>query len=451
MTASRSRRAWFAGLIPVRIRSRPCVSSSRRTSRPVRRVWPSLTLRTIAGTALPSPAAPTAGRGSASRPRRRSTASGRRWSTFRPARSAGANTPIPPTAGSTPRTSPARGAARASGWSRPSRSSSIPHSASGNPQFQRSCQRSTRPPSCFAQGMILAMKGIGGFHLLCDATSRRRGPAAPRAEEARSQALRRALPGPGSGRGLTPSSTRPAGNSWSARPHRSCCCRVRPGSTLAEEVAPGLSTVGAFLAYTPLHRALVRRAGRPLVATSANLTDEPMPVENDVARDELRSIADWMLLHDRRILRHSDDSVLRLIGGKPVPIRVGRGLAPLRIVLPIEPPPLLATGGHLKSAIAVTRGKELFLGQHIGDLDTQSARRRYQENVADLPRLFGVAPSPDRARPASRLLHDPVRRGAGLAAPGRAASSRPRHGLSGRARRERPCAGDCLGRHRLRR
>ena len=108
------------------------------------------------------------------------------------------------------------------------------------------------------------------------------------------------------------------------------------------------------------------------MATSANLTDEPMPVENDVARDELRSIADWMLLHDRRILRHLMTACLRSIGGKPVPIRVGRGLAPLRIVLPIEPPPLLATGGHLKAAIAFTRGKELFLGQHIGDLDTLS-------------------------------------------------------------------------------
>ena len=172
----------------------------------------------------------------------------------------------------------------------------------------------------------------------------------------------------------------------------------RPDSALAPEVAPALSTVGVFLAYTPLHRALIRMVGRPLVATSANLTDEPMPVDNDVARDELRSIADWLLLHDRRILRHSDDSVLRVIGGRPTPIRIGRGLAPLRIVLPIEPPPLLATGGHLKTAIAVTRGKELFLGQHLGDLDTLSARRRYLENVDDLPRLFGVTPS--------RIIHD---------------------------------------------
>ena len=209
--------------------------------------------------------------------------------------------------------------------------------------------------------------------------------------------------------------------------------------------------MGAFLAYTPLHRALVRLAGRPLVATSANLTDEPMPVENEVARAELRSIADWMLLHDRRILRHSDDSVLRIIGGKSVPIRVGRGLVPLRIVLPIEPPPLLATGGHLKAAIAVTRGKELFLGQHIGDLDTRSARRRYLENVADLTRLFGVTPT--------RVVHDlhpdyfTTRFAEEQGLPRLAVQHHHAHIMAclAEVRRARPCPGDCLGWHRIRR
>jgi hydrogenase maturation protein HypF len=137
----------------------------------------------------------------------------------------------------------------------------------------------------------------------------------------------------------------------------------------------------------------MRMVDRPLVATSANPTDEPMPVENHVARVELGGIADAFLVHDRRILRHADDSVVRVIGGRPVPIRVGRGLAPIRIELPIEPPPLLATGGHLKAAIALCRGRELFLGQHIGDLDTPNARRRYAENVADLTRLLGVEPA----------------------------------------------------------
>jgi hydrogenase maturation protein HypF len=247
------------------------------------------------------------------------------------------------------------------------------------------------------QGAILALKGIGGFHLLCDATApevvrrlrerkqRDRKPFAVLFLDVEQLAAHAELDAQARALLLDPAAP-------------IVLLSRRSDSTLAPEIAPGLSTVGAFLAYTPLHRALVFRAGRPLVATSANLTDEPMPVDNEVARSELRSIADWMLLHDRRILRHSDDSVVRLIGGTPVPIRIGRGLAPLRIVLPIEPPPLLATGGHLKAAVALTRGRELFLGQHIGDLDTPTARRRYQENATDLPRLFGVTPS--------RIVHD---------------------------------------------
>jgi hydrogenase maturation protein HypF len=242
------------------------------------------------------------------------------------------------------------------------------------------------------QGAILALKGIGGFHLLCDATDseavqrlrerkkRDRKPFAVMFLDLDHVAAHAELDGPARTLLKDPSA-----------PIVLLTRQVR--STLASEVAPGLSTVGAFLAYTPLHRALLVRTGRPLVATSANVTDEPMPVDNDVARAELRSIADWMLLHNRRILRHSDDSVLRLIAGEAVSVRVGRGLAPLRIVLPFAPPPLLATGGHLKAAIALTRGYELFLGQHIGDLDTQTARVRYLDNVADLPRLFGVTPA----------------------------------------------------------
>jgi hydrogenase maturation protein HypF len=91
-------------------------------------------------------------------------------------------------------------------------------------------------------------------------------------------------------------------------------------------------------------------------------------------------------------VRHADDSVVRVIGGRPVPIRVGRGLAPVRLAVPRALPPLLAAGGHLKSAVALSRGREILLGQHIGDLATPAARRRYRENVADFSQLVGVKP-----------------------------------------------------------
>jgi hydrogenase maturation protein HypF len=246
-------------------------------------------------------------------------------------------------------------------------------------------------------GKILAVKGVGGFHLLCDATSAH----AVRSLRERKRRDRKPLAvlfldvKQVSAHGEVDETARQALLGADAP---IVLLRRRADSTLADQVAPGLSTVGAFLAYTPLHRALVRMVERPLVATSGNASDEPMPIDNDAARAELGQLADAFLVHNRRILRHADDSLVRIIGGGPVPIRIGRGLAPVRIELPIEPPGLLATGGHLKAAVAFTRGRELFLGQHIGDLDTPGARERYVENVADLTRLFGVEPT--------RIVHD---------------------------------------------
>jgi hydrogenase maturation protein HypF len=241
-------------------------------------------------------------------------------------------------------------------------------------------------------GAILAVKGIGGFHLLCDATL----PAV--VQRLRDRKKRDRKPFAVLFLDLD-QLTHHAEIDAAARESLLdpaapiVLLKRRADSTLAQEVSCGLSTVGAFLAYTPLHRALVRKVGRPLVATSGNATDEPMPVENAAAHTELGSIADGFLLHNRRILRHADDSVVRVIAGRTVPVRIGRGLAPVRLELPVELPHLLATGGHLKAAIAVSRGRELFLGQHIGDLDTPSARQRYLHNIADLTRLFGIEPT----------------------------------------------------------
>jgi hydrogenase maturation protein HypF len=248
-----------------------------------------------------------------------------------------------------------------------------------------------RAAAFLRSGKVLAVKGIGGFHLFCDATS------AETVQRLRERKRRDRKPFAVLFAHLSELAAHAEVSEAESLALRSPAAPIvllkrRASSTLAAGVAPGLGTLGALLAYTPLHRALIQAVGSPLVATSGNPTDEPMPVDNDVARAELGQIADGFLLHDRRILRHADDSVVRMIGGRSVPVRIGRGLAPVRIELPLEPPPLLATGGHLKAAIAFSRGRELFLGQHIGDLDTLSVQRRYRENVADLTRLFGVRP-----------------------------------------------------------
>jgi hydrogenase maturation protein HypF len=242
------------------------------------------------------------------------------------------------------------------------------------------------------EGQIIGIKGIGGFHLLCDATSeatvallreRKRRERKPFAVlfgdldqlfehlEA-GTAERQALADPSAPIVLLPR---------------------RPESTIASAVAPGLASVGAMLAYTPAHRALVRLSGVPLVATSANASDEPMPVDNAVARGELAGVADALLLHDRPINRPADDSVARVINGRSVPMRVGRGLSPVRLNLPADLPPLLAVGAHLKAAVAYARGDTIVLGPHVGDLGTAAVRRRFREVTSDLGRLLGIEPS----------------------------------------------------------
>ena len=240
-------------------------------------------------------------------------------------------------------------------------------------------------------GKIVAVKGIGGFHLLCDATSSQ----VVRRLRQRKRREGKPLAVLFADREQVDQHTLCNEAEWAALSGPAApivVLRRRPESVLAKEVAPGMGTVGALLAYSLLHRELVRAVARPLVATSANASDEPMPIDNASARATLAGVAELFLMHDRPIMRHADDSIVRSIGGQPVPIRIGRGLAPVRLPVPGELPPLLATGGHLKSAVAVARRREMLLGQHIGDLATPAARRRYRDTVADLCQLLGVKP-----------------------------------------------------------
>lgn len=240
-------------------------------------------------------------------------------------------------------------------------------------------------------GNVVAFKGVGGFHLLCDATSpeavdrlrqRKRRDRKPLAVLfADRQQLDSQLVGEEKELATVSSPAAPI-----------VLMRRRPDSTVAEGVAPGLGIVGAMLPYTAAHRELARATGRPLVATSANLSDEPMPIADSDADTALAGVADALLLHDRAIVRAADDSLVRVIGGRAVALRVGRGLAPVRLPVPLDLPPILAVGGHLKAAVAVTRGREIVLGPHVGDLFTPSSRRRYREAAADLARLCGVTP-----------------------------------------------------------
>jgi hydrogenase maturation protein HypF len=242
-------------------------------------------------------------------------------------------------------------------------------------------------------GLTVAVRGLGGFHLACDATdeqavrrlrARKHRDAKPLAIMVRTLEQARALTS------VTPQEA----EVLASRERPIVLLRRRPDAPLAPSVAPGLDTVGVMLAYTPLHHLLLHRAERPLVMTSGNLSEEPIATANDDAVRRLAGIADAFLLHDRDIVARYDDSVLRLAGGAPLFLRRARGYAPLPVDLPIASPvPLVAVGPHLKNTFALVHGRRAWVSQHIGDLENLETLEHFQSTLGDFRRLFHVEPA----------------------------------------------------------
>ena len=159
-------------------------------------------------------------------------------------------------------------------------------------------------------------------------------------------------------------------------------------------MAPRSPDLGVMLPYTPLHHLLLRDAGRPLVMTSGNVSDEPIAYEDDDAVARLGRIADVVLTHDRPIETRTDDSVLRSVAGRgaPLMLRRSRGYVPAALTLPLEAPPLLACGAELKNTFCLARGRRAWVGHHIGDLRNWETLRSFREGVAHFERLFSVEP-----------------------------------------------------------
>jgi hydrogenase maturation protein HypF len=241
-------------------------------------------------------------------------------------------------------------------------------------------------------GRIVAVKGLGGYHLACDATSseavcrlreRKQRDEKPFAVMVRglpeAHALARILPDEAR---LLDSVERPI-----------VLVRQWQETSLAPEVAPGNPLVGLLLAYTPLHHLLLAEAVRPLVMTSGNLSDEPMAAADGEALERLSGIADLFLAHDRAIENRCDDSVARVIAGSPTILRRSRGYVPRPVALarPLRRP-VLACGAQLKNTFCLAAGSEAWLGPHIGDLDNLEATRAFEEQVERLQRFLGIRP-----------------------------------------------------------
>jgi hydrogenase maturation protein HypF len=239
---------------------------------------------------------------------------------------------------------------------------------------------------------VVAVKGVGGFHLACDATNnaavaelrrRKRREAKPLAVMVANLDAARAIAhvSPGEAALLT-SSARPI-----------VLLARRDGIPVADDVAPGCRELGVLLPYTALHHLLLGDVGHPLVMTSANASDEPIVHRDDDAPRRLGEIADHFLMHDREIVAPCDDSVVRVVAGAPQIIRRARGHVPLAVPLPVSASrPILACGGELKSTFALVRGGEAFLSQHLGDLTSEGAFRTYADTIGHFRRLFELDP-----------------------------------------------------------
>jgi len=161
---------------------------------------------------------------------------------------------------------------------------------------------------------------------------------------------------------------------------------------LAPSIAPGNPYLGVMLPSTPLHHLFLRELGFPVVATSGNLSGEPICADEHEALGRLNGIADFFLVHDRPIVRPVDDSVVRVVRGREMVLRRARGYAPLPVHLKAPLPCVLAVGAHLKDTVALSVGQEAFISQHIGDLETSEARSAFQAVAADLLRLHKATP-----------------------------------------------------------
>jgi hydrogenase maturation protein HypF len=244
--------------------------------------------------------------------------------------------------------------------------------------------------AALASGAIVAVKGLGGFHLACRADD----PDAVEALRSRKHREERpfALMTLAPARLVSLSEEDSAVLAGRERPIVIAPRRV--DAPVASGVAPGSPDLGVMLPYTPLHHLLLDGAGGDLVMTSGNVSDEPIAFEDADALERLAGIADEFLVHDRPIRTRVDDSVVRVSGSRRVMVRRSRGYVPDSIALPVPAPrPLLACGAELKSTFCVGRGSRAWVGPHIGDLKNYETVCSFAEGVAHFERLFAVTPA----------------------------------------------------------
>lgn len=248
------------------------------------------------------------------------------------------------------------------------------------------------------RGAIVAVKGLGGFHLVAAASDRSAVDRLRQRKQRKEKPFAIMFPSLAQVKGAC---------EVSALEERLLCspeapivllrrkCESEP--EISDLVAPGNPYLGVMLPYTPLHHLLMADLGFPVVATSGNLKDEPMSFSETEALLRLGGIADLFLVHNRPIVRHVDDSIVRVMMGREMILRRARGFSPLPITLTPEkqksgPQSVLAVGAHLKNTVALSVGPQVFISQHIGDLETAEASRAFRGIISDFQKLYGASP-----------------------------------------------------------
>jgi hydrogenase maturation protein HypF len=243
------------------------------------------------------------------------------------------------------------------------------------------------------RGRIVAIKGLGGFHLMCDATDkvalqrlrkRKRRTQKPFAVMMSNlQMVRKYCHCSEEEERELTSTSRPI-----------VLLRKQDQCALPDDISPGLDCLGVMLPYTPVHHLLISDYNSPLVATSANLSEEPIAIDNEEAMQRLTEIADGFLLHDRAIYSRYDDSVIRIIDTSKTTLRRARGIAPLPIKLPFKArAQALACGAHLKNTICFVHNDQAYVSQHIGDLENIETSEHFERTLNTYKSLFGFTPA----------------------------------------------------------
>jgi hydrogenase maturation protein HypF len=285
-----------------------------------------------------------------------------------------------------------------------------------------------RAAQAIREGRILAVKGLGGFHLMAayhDEQAVRRLRARKHREEKPFALMFPSL------ESVKASCEVSALEERLLRSPEAPIVLLRRLSSAAGEaqvatlIAPGNPTLGVMLPYTPLHHLLMASFNFPVVATSGNLSDEPICTDEREAVGRLGRIADLFLVHNRPIVRHVDDSIVRVMMGREMVLRRARGYAPLPIQLPpvLEEPkpgaeaPVLSVGAHLKNTVALSVGSQVFVSQHIGDLETNEAFEAFRRVIADFQTLCEAVPTTVAADAHPDYLSTQFARDLGLAGP----------------------------------